>query len=48
MGQTYQIVLEDMDFAVHPRSPRSDVTLLDRQQAFATARGSFAAAAPMR
>ena len=29
-----QIVLEDMDFAVHPRSPRSDVTLLDRQQAF--------------
>jgi len=23
-----------MDFAVHPRSPRSDVTLLDRQQAF--------------
>ncbi|MBO0732822.1 MAG: glutamate synthase large subunit [Methylocapsa sp.] len=29
-----QIVLEDMDFAVHPRAPRSDVSLLDRQQAF--------------
>lgn len=29
-----QIVLEDMDLAVHPRSPRSDVSLLDRQQAF--------------
>src|ERR1700724_2538837 len=29
-----QIVLEDMDLAVHPRSPRTDVSLLDRQQAF--------------
>jgi glutamate synthase (NADPH) large chain len=29
-----QIVLEDMDLAVHPRPPRSDVSLLDRQQAF--------------
>jgi glutamate synthase (NADPH/NADH) large chain len=29
-----QIVLEDMDLAVHPRSPRADVSLLDRQQAF--------------
>src|SRR5262249_7642970 len=29
-----QIVLEDMDLAVHPRLPRSDVSLLDRQQAF--------------
>jgi glutamate synthase (NADPH/NADH) large chain len=29
-----QIVLEDMDLAVHPRAPRSDVSLLDRQQAF--------------
>jgi glutamate synthase (NADPH) large chain len=29
-----QIVLEDMDLAVHPRSPRGDVSLLDRQQAF--------------
>ncbi|MGI8569178.1 MAG: glutamate synthase large subunit [Methylocella sp.] len=29
-----QIVLEDMDLAVHPRSPRTDVLLLDRQQAF--------------
>ncbi|HET6377690.1 MAG TPA: glutamate synthase large subunit [Methylocella sp.] len=29
-----QIVLEDMDLAVHPRLPRADVSLLDRQQAF--------------
>src|SRR5579883_2177844 len=29
-----QIVLEDMDLNVHPRPPRSDVSLLDRQQAF--------------
>src|SRR5262249_59987859 len=29
-----EIVLEDMDLAVHPRSPRTDVSLLDRQQAF--------------
>src|SRR6202048_1474060 len=29
-----QIVLEEMDLAVHPRSPRTDVSLLDRQQAF--------------
>ncbi|MCL2452774.1 MAG: glutamate synthase large subunit, partial [Alphaproteobacteria bacterium] len=29
-----QIVLEDMDLAVHPRAPRGDVSLLDRQQAF--------------
>lgn len=29
-----QIVLEDMDLAVHPRPARSDVSLLDRQQAF--------------
>ena len=29
-----QIVLEDMDLAVHPRAPRTDVSLLDRQQAF--------------
>jgi len=29
-----QLVLEDMEFAVHPRAPRSDVSLLDRQQAF--------------
>ena len=29
-----QIVLEDMILAVHRRSPRTDVSLLDRQQAF--------------
>jgi hypothetical protein len=36
-----QIVLGDMDLAVHPRSPRSDVTLLDRQQAFGYSRRIF-------